>query len=256
MAGSVISGIDVFTIRHARSAGQDNPPLYGVYGDFPLPVSEAGRQQAKDAGAFLEGHFRRHPEDGKRVAILSSPYKRAVETLGLYLPSISAQVAEIKLKPYLGEHRYGIANGLSEEELAEKYPAFVRQRAAAEAAGHRHRLAFPGTDKDGVQGESQYDVWTRTQAVIADIKAAQAEGVTTVIVNTHGTAGRAVQMHLLGIQSSDDIWRAWKKPHNCQIDLIRDGKAGPVYVPDMAPGERTPAPYAPSRHFAVQEARL
>jgi len=222
---SWLHDIDFLINRHGLSAGQVDPVLYRKIGDFGMPLSEPrGFRQAEELGVFYKTYFDRTPPKGK-VLILSTPYLRGEQTKEGFLRSIKDRVSDIQLRDYLGEHRYGGINGMSDREVKTLFPNFLVEQAKAEASGERFKLRFPGTDKDGVAGESEADVYRRAGNILRDAKIAHNSGVRTIIVNTHGTTGRAIQMNILGLPECDALWKIWVKPNNCQVDLIHDGQS-------------------------------
>lgn len=239
--------IDFLTIRHARSLGQVHPTSYRQIGDFNIPLYDpTGFRQAQELGVFLNGYFQTHPPRGDTL-LLSTPYLRGEQTRDGYLSQLTAvSFKSILMRAYLGEHRYGDINGLTDEEIRKKHPSFLAEQAEAQRKGERHLLRFPGIDKDGVAGESQYDVYLRTQAILEDAKMAHDQGVRTIIINTHGTSGRAAQMNLVGDLSSDANWQSWRRPQNCQVDLIRDGqKQGVLFAGFSEPYATRPSLHLP-----------
>ena len=228
--------MEVLFNRHGFSAGQRDPLQYTTQGDAKLRLDQVGQEQSVDCGIAYDAHFKAFPPRSD-VAVLSSPYGRAVETFdicGSYIHS--AILLPVQQRAYLGEQRYGGVNGLGPDQIAVQYPDFLLTQKALAARGKRYLLKFPGIDSEGVPGESQYDVYIRTKAVIEDLRDLYQSGIRHVIVNSHGTSGRAAQMNVLDIPSSDEVWRNWPKPNNCQIDRIFKGERTVLY-----PGAPEPA---------------
>lgn len=227
--------MEILGIRHGFSAGQREPAQYLLIGDSKIPLDIAGRVQARDCGLALHAHFQNNPPVSG-VAVLSSPYQRAKETFRIYRARVqSAVLGPISYPDYLGEHRYGAVNGLLPHQVSMQHADFLRARAEATQRGTRHLLPYPGVDSEGVPGESQTDVVHRTAAIHDDLRRLYDAGIRHVIVNAHGTSIRAVQMNLLGIESTDDNWRNWATPQNCQIDRIFNGERRTIYAGSPEP---------------------
>ncbi len=228
--------MEVLFNRHGFSAGQRDAVQYTMQGDATLRLDPVGQEQSVDCGIAYDAHFMAFPPRSD-VAVLSSPYGRAVETFDICRPYIhSAILLPVQARAYLGEQRYGGVNGLGPDQIAEQYPDFLPTQKAFAAHGERYLLKFPGVDSEGVRGESQYDVYIRTKAIIGDLYDLYQSGIRHVIVNSHGTSGRAAQMNVLGMPCSDEVWRNWPKPNNCQIDRIFKGERTVLY-----PGAPEPA---------------
>ena len=242
----------ILSNRHARSAGQENPENYIIFGDSRVPLALIGHAQAEAAGDAYEAYFAANPPQGK-VALLSSGHVRAVQTKTIYLPRIkSAVISHMAIKTYLGEHRYGAVNGVGVEGVAAQFPDFPQLRREAIAKGECHMLPYPGFDADGVLGESQFEVHGRTAAIRRDLRALYDHGFWVVIINSHGTSGRGAQMNILGVPSTDENWKGWPAPNNCQIDLIHQGVRRCLHIGAANPDEPCASKAIAQAHPLIQ----
>jgi len=140
-----------------------------------VPLNEKGRRQAAALGSSL---------DGVTVsAVFSSPLRRAVETAQ---PLAEARGLEVQVDEDLTEMAVGELEGLTPQELRDRYGDFLRQWFSTEAG----RLRMPG-------GESLQDVQDRAWAAIERLRERHPED--TVAVVTHNFTIHAILCRALGL---------------------------------------------------------
>jgi probable phosphoglycerate mutase len=168
-------------------------------GQLDIPLDDRGRAQAAQAAALLAGF--------SPSAIVSSDLVRARETAQALADLTGLPVAT---DPRLREIDVGSWQGLTFEEVSQRFPV--------EAANWRD-----GGDGRRGGGESLVDVGVRAVAAVDDALLSVGDGGTLVVV-THGAAGRAIVASMIGLPTSS--WRALGSLANCCWSLIRDAPSG------------------------------
>jgi broad specificity phosphatase PhoE len=126
-------------IRHGESQLNAISRQIRTYcGQFETPLTDRGRQQAHAAGQKLAELKYLQP----RLAI-SSPLKRAAETLELLLSRLSAVVEVLTPSPGLLERSHGEFEGLPEETAFRDYPHYRDDPAYCHFMNHFDQCA-PG----------------------------------------------------------------------------------------------------------------
>ncbi len=165
---------ELILIRHGETAWNRERRMQG---QTDTPLSAVGRAQAAAVGVRLA----QHPID----ALYSSDLSRAYDTAAALS---RASGREIRRNPALRERTFGIFEGLTYSEMAERYPAEHAQFLAGDAD-----YAVPG-------GESPRQFYERSLACLNAI--AQAHAGHCVVVVTHGlvldTLHRAARNMTLG----------------------------------------------------------
>ena len=140
-----------------------------------VPLNEKGRRQAGALASSL---------DGVTVsAVFASPLRRAVETAR---PLAEARGLDVQVDEDLTEMAVGELEGLTPQELRDRYGDFLRQWFSTEAG----RLRMPG-------GESLQDVQDRAWAAIERLRERHPED--TVVVVTHNFTIHAILCRALGL---------------------------------------------------------
>jgi broad specificity phosphatase PhoE len=157
-------------IRHGESEGnvaasaaqRDGADVIGVaFRDADVPLSATGREQASALGAWL-AHA---AEDDRPQAVLSSPYRRAIETAQL------AGLAEagLRVDERLRDRELGVLDLLTASGVAARFPEEARRREWLGKFYYRP----PG-------GESWTDVALRLRSLLRDVEQLPAERVALV----------------------------------------------------------------------------
>ena len=156
-------------------------------GQLDPPLDEEGRRQAAQVAPLLAAGL---PRD--ETVVVSSDLTRAVETASALTAVLGV---DLRIDPRLREHGLGCWEGLTRDEVAERYP----EQFADWRAGHPVR---------GRGGEEAGQVAERAVAALADLPEAPA----AVVVTHGGTAGRLLEA-LLGLDA--DLRRVFGPLGNC-----------------------------------------
>jgi 2,3-bisphosphoglycerate-dependent phosphoglycerate mutase len=151
-----------------------------------VPLSEKGREEARQAGLTLKGmHF---------DCAFTSKLRRAQDTLKIILEQIGAKNLPIEEDPALNERHYGALQGLNKKETAQKY---------GEEQVHIWRRSYdvaPPKDKtelnpEGIS-ESLKDTAVRTLPYFKSRILPLVQQGKNVLVAAHGNSLRAIVMEL------------------------------------------------------------
>jgi glucosyl-3-phosphoglycerate phosphatase len=145
-------------------------------GQLDPPLDEVGRNEVARSAPLLAAGLRH----GSTV-VVSSDLQRATDTAAVLADLLGVAVLR---EPRLREHGMGSWEGLTRDEVADRFP----DQYAAWRAGH------PVVDRGG---EDPAEVGERALAALADLPAAEV----AVVVTHGGTAGRLME-RLLGLQPS------------------------------------------------------
>jgi glucosyl-3-phosphoglycerate phosphatase len=145
-------------------------------GQLDPPLDEVGRSQVARSAPLLAAGL----PHGSTV-VVSSDLQRATDTAAVLAHLLGVAVLR---EPRLREHGMGSWEGLTRDEVADRFP----DQYAAWRAGH------PVVDRGG---EDPAEVGERALAALADLPAAEL----AVVVTHGGTAGRLME-RLLGLQPS------------------------------------------------------
>lgn len=157
----------IYLVRHGTTAWNQQLRYQGRADN---PLDEAGERQ----GACLKDYFRDiHVDLG-----VTSPLQRARKTLE-YCLSSQRHPVPVEVDPSVIEMDFGEADGLTEEEIRERFPVFYRQYVLSEDRGHS---AGPG-------GEKMTEVYDRMRDGILGI--ARRHPGETIVIASHGTAIQA-----------------------------------------------------------------
>ena len=149
---------DLILIRHGETAWNRERRMQG---QTDTPLSDTGRAQAQAVGERLA----RYPF----AALYSSDLSRAWDTATAIA---RASGHEIRREPALRERTFGVFEGLTYDEMAQRYPD-----EHARFSGRDPDYAVPG-------GESPRQFFDRSLACLENIAAAHAGA--SVVVVTHG----------------------------------------------------------------------
>ncbi|MEM7195202.1 MAG: histidine phosphatase family protein [Pseudomonadota bacterium] len=170
----------IYLLRH----GQTQWNVKGRYqGGLDSPLTEKGKQQARDSGRKLA----RHLNNASRCQIVSSPQGRALHTAELVALELGCDPQCVQTDPRLKEISFGEWEGKTMDEIKREYPdEFVAR------TNDRWRVAPP-------QGESYSGVATRLKSWSHDLVVSG-----HCIVVSHGCTGRILR-GLIGDLSLQEI---------------------------------------------------
>lgn len=205
-------------VRHGETLGNVERKLQGAED----PLTERGRQQAREISAHLSGRR-------DIVALYTSPFVRAFETA-------QAIGEALRLEPVsrdgLAEADVGLASGYGFEEWAEQFPE------------EAEKFRTQGMDYAWPEGESGHDVSARAAAELDRILAEHPEASDVVVVVSHGGTLAWIISHLLG-EPGDEWPHKHMRLDNCsitEVDVQGDGPASFLYTNEI--GHLSPSPDA------------
>jgi len=143
-----------------------------VQGQTDTPLNDLGRRQAAEAAPLLAAL---RPD-----AIVTSDLSRAADTAAA-LAALTG--LPVHTEPRLRERAYGLWQGLTMSEVAERFPA-------------EHARWRAGEQSPGCEIETLDDLAKRVGEALQEAAEAAPDG--TVVVATHGGAARQGCGHLLG----------------------------------------------------------
>lgn len=204
----------IFLVRHGESVGNLDRAVYKTLPDHQIPLSPAGRLQAREAGTFLATWFAAHPPVD-RCRLWYSPYARTRGTADEILAVLGRRpdgfVDDARPNLHLIEQRFGLFDGLWEDEMAAELPK--------EYAHFRRTLTHEGRFWAMMpEGDSPYDVAVRVHQAFATFHRDARAGVRDLVVVSHGVTLRAFRMMWLHLDP--DWYEAEPNPLNCSVHLL------------------------------------
>ncbi|HLZ09716.1 MAG TPA: histidine phosphatase family protein [Chloroflexota bacterium] len=190
------SATRVLLVRHGESV--DN--VAGrISGWTDSVLTEVGREQARRMARHVSSHYR-------PSAVYSSTLRRATLTAAPLADMIGTTVV---IRPNLRELHFGVAEGLSLEEVRERH-APVWERAQSE---DDLSFGWPG-------GETRAEFYDRIRRELADIVSSH-RGETVAVVSHGGVISSLLADLLVGNPAA---WRRYLL-HNCALtDLSASGE--------------------------------
>jgi len=167
-------------------------------GQLDPPLDDEGRRQAARVAPYLAADL-----PAGETVVVSSDLSRAVETAEELVRLLGVR---LRVDPRLREHGLGCWEGLTRDEVAERYP----EQYADWLAGRPVR---------GRDGEDAAQVAERALATLADLP----EAPVAVVVTHGGTAGRMLEA-LLGLGAEHR--RAFGSLANCAWSELRFQERG------------------------------
>lgn len=175
----------VVLLRHGRTAYNASLRLQG---QIDIPLDDVGRWQADQGAAALAGAHRAD-------RVVASDLGRAADTAAAYARLVGRDVVT---DPRVRERSFGAWEGLTGEELAERWPQ--------EYAAWRR-----GEEPVRAGAETRADVAARMRTAVEEHAEAVDDGGTLVVVS-HGAAITLVVTALLGLDPA--TWRGVHGLHN------------------------------------------
>ncbi len=208
----------IFLVRHGQSISNVDARIYAEMSDHVIPLSDTGRRQASQAGAFLRDFFGKLPRDESfsAVRMWTSPYRRTRETADEIQSAIgNAVTLDRREHINLCEQQFGLFDGVPDEELPIRFPN--------EYAHYRKCIDHEGKFWARVPlGESRFDVAVRVRETFGTfLRDAERWQYKNIIVICHGVTLRAFVMQWLHL--TPEWFEAETTPGNCWIRLIDNG---------------------------------
>ena len=194
-------GSRLLLVRHGETEGESS---IRYHGRTDVALSELGRAQMRLAGRAIESHRR-----AKHFArVFSSPLIRAFEGARI----IAADSAPVTIEEFAEVH-FGLFEGLTAEEIRERYPdEFARWNADRLAPtftypGGESRAAFTERVERGL--ERMLALWTpRADASDDDALLVAHRGVIRAIVRKLARREPVVELGSIQILRFDGGWKA------------------------------------------------
>jgi probable phosphoglycerate mutase len=182
--------------RHGQTAWNAG---YRFQGQLDIELDDVGRAQAARAARLLAAL--------SPSAIIASDLARARATADAVALVTGLPVS---LDKRLREIDVGAWSGLTFDEVASRFP----DEAAEWVDGGEGRRGG---------GESLVEVGVRAFAAVSEALAALPSGG-TLVVATHGAAGRAIIASLVGLPT--EVWRSLGSLANCSWSIVRETPHG------------------------------
>ena len=223
----------VFLIRHGQSMANVDNTKNKDLPDHKIELTERGKAQAEEAGAFLNKYISDNlkrisfidnvskflgsgEQKLERVRMWHSPYERTRQTASLVFAHCQKTIKDRLEHPLLVEQRFGIFDGLSDEERAKKYPDFHENYEKARKADGKMWPKMP-------LGDSRFDVCQRVHQAFGSFhRDAQRHNIENIVVVGHGTTNRAFT--LMWMHYEYEWMHNEPNPKNCSIRLLEDGE--------------------------------
>lgn len=210
----------ILLVRHGESQANVDKSLYLTVPDHEIALSSRGKLQAQTAGnelvRFFEETFKGEPE---RIRVWNSPYRRTRETATEVSKAFSTKDkwhVDYKEHLLLHEQKFGLFDGIPDDQLAIKYPE--------EYAHYKKHEDFQGKFWARIPlGESRADVVQRVHQSFGTFhRDFQRYGIENLVIATHGTLIRSFVIAWLNLPWEN--MENEKNPNNCSIRLIENGK--------------------------------
>lgn len=213
------SATTLVLVRHGVTAMTVDKRFSGGLGGANPPLSDLGRAQARETGAWLRS-LADHVDE-----VITSPVLRTVQTAEIIAAELGQEPVE---EPAFGEMEFGAWDGLSFAEVAERFPDEMKAWfASLDAAPHG--------------GESFREVEQRVLAGLDEVLTTHAGS--TLVVVSHVTPIKVLVSAALGAPL-DSVYRMELSP--ASISVVS-------YYPDTRPGAD---PQATGRAAHVSSLRL
>lgn len=168
----------LYLVRHGATEGSEEKRYKG---SIDVPISEKGKEQIKRTAKFIRAEVQ-NSRASSLTAVYCSPLSRALKSAEIIAEHFGLKPTVI---PDLRERNFGIWEGMSFNEIKDKYPEEFEAW-----AGNPLKYSPMG-------GESTLEVRERVINALEDIISRhKREGIAIV---AHGGVNRVILCHLLGI---------------------------------------------------------
>jgi len=206
----------ILLVRHGESLGNIDPSVHATTADHAVPLSDRGRDQAREAGRQIAAHYAANEEpDHLHVRLWVSPYERARQTADAIQETAGACITDRIEHILLCEQQFGLFDGIPDDELPERFPREFAYYDMQCRFGGKFWARMP-------QGESRFDVAKRIHQAFGTFhRDAEHHGIHDIIVICHGVTLRAFVM--MWCHLSPEWFEAEPNPQNCAIRVIDAG---------------------------------
>jgi broad specificity phosphatase PhoE len=204
----------ILLVRHGESLGNVDPSVHATTADHAVPLSDRGREQAREAGRRIAAHFANEPND-RHVRLWVSPYLRTRQTADAIQEIATTCITDRVEHILLCEQQFGLFDGVSDDDLPERFPREFAYYDMQCRFGGKFWARMP-------QGESRFDVAKRIHQAFGTFHRDAAEhGIHDIVVICHGVTLRAFVM--MWCHLSPEWFEAERNPKNCAIRVIESG---------------------------------
>lgn len=197
--------------------GNVDPAIHATTADHAVPLSERGREQAREAGRRIAAHYAAQatPDETRHVRLWLSPYRRTRETADAIAETAGTWITDRVEHVLLCEQQFGLFDGLSDDEMLARFPHEKAYFDLQCRFGGKFWARMP-------QGESRFDVAQRIHQAFGTFQRdAVQHGIRDLVVICHGVTLRAFVM--MWCHLSPEWFEAEPNPQNCAIRAIDHG---------------------------------
>lgn len=220
----------VFLVRHGQSEANIDPSKNRTVSDHKIELTETGHRQAIEAGQFLNNYFDKNFSYASpfvslfnkkadiqypKIRMWHSPYTRTRQT-AQHIQECCSFINDKREHLLLTEQRFGIFDGLSDEERTELFPDFQSHYEKEKKHGGKMWPKMP-------LGDSRFDVCQRVHQAFGTFhRDAQRHNIENIVVVGHGTTNRAFT--LMWLHLPYEWMHTEPNPKNCSIRLLENGE--------------------------------
>lgn len=214
------TNLNIFLVRHGFSAGNKDKKVHHDLPDHAIPLAEEGLAQAWASGLAIQHYLFSNNLHKSHVRLWQSPYLRTRQTAAEITKIVwnkgDSIITDVREDVALCEQQFGLFDGLSDDELKEKYPNEYAHYEKCERFDGRFWARMP-------LGESRFDVTLRVHQMFGTwIRDAERHGINTIVVVSHGVTIRAIMMRWL--HRTFEWFENEPNPNNCSVRIISSGE--------------------------------
>lgn len=187
----------IIICRHAESLEDVDNTVYDVLSDLEIPLTEKGKEQARNFGALLVQLL----NGNRNVRFYTSPGVRNVQTLKIVLPQLPDHVnVSVEVEPLIVKQDWG-------HIIVENRPIIEADRYKTGVL----RYTFP-------TGESAAHLIERLTEFKEKIFQVQKETGCNIVVLSHGFEFRVLLMLIMGW--SEELFESFANLDNCEYRIL------------------------------------
>ncbi|MEW6738461.1 MAG: alpha-ribazole phosphatase [Nitrospirota bacterium] len=198
----------LYLVRHGETEGSE---VKRYKGSIDVPLSEKGIRQMEQVAKYLNRSYKSYKTYNGLKAVYCSPLNRALKSAEIVAEPHGLKPIEI---PDLRERSFGIWEGMSFNEIKDKYPEEFEAW-----AGNPLKYSPMG-------GESTLEV--RDRVIIALNKILNdhnSQGAINIAIVAHGGVNRIILCHIMGIPL-ENIFRI--EQDNAAVNIIEFWEKYPI----------------------------
>ena len=203
----------ILLVRHGESLGNVDPSIHATIADHAVPLSERGREQAREVGKTIARYYEKTLGDERpHVRLWVSPYRRTRETADEIAAHAAPWITDRVEHILLCEQQFGLFDGVPEDELPKRFPQQFEYYDMQCRFGGKFWARMP-------QGESRFDVAKRIHQAFGTFhRDVEDHDIRELIVICHGVTLRAFVM--MWCHLSPEWFEAEPNPANCAVRVI------------------------------------